>query len=91
MGAFLCLALCLAPTAWADTPPQTPPGTVIHNNPVLTWDGLEGTPDTGSSDSGVVTKTADIETPVIAPRTPSTVGFVTGAPGSAQLLAGPTG
>jgi uncharacterized repeat protein (TIGR01451 family) len=91
MGAFLCLALCLAPTAWADTPPQTPPGTVIHNNPVLTWDGLEGTPDTGSSDSGVVTKTADIETPVIAPRTPSTVGFLTWAPGSALLLAGPTG
>jgi uncharacterized repeat protein (TIGR01451 family) len=88
----LCLALSLSPAGWADTtPPPTPPGTIIHNNPVLTWDGLQGTPDTGPTDAGVVTKIVDTQTPVIAPRTPSTVGFLTWAPGSALLLAGPTG
>lgn len=80
------LALSTLPTAWAATP--TPPGTVIKNQAVLTWQGPVGS--AGLDEAPTFTLDTIQLTPVTGVRTPSSTAFLTYAQGSTGALIGPT-
>jgi uncharacterized repeat protein (TIGR01451 family) len=80
------LTLFTLPSAWASTP--TPPGTLITNKAVLTWQGPVGSAGLGQAQT--FTLTTSVTTPVVGGRTPSSTAFLTYAPGSASQLIGPT-
>ncbi|WP_426687820.1 hypothetical protein [Rhodanobacter ginsengiterrae] len=83
---LLGFALSATPAAWAATP--TPPGTIINNEAVLTWQGPVGS--TGLNEAPRFSLTTTQVTPVTGTRTQSSAFFLTYAQGSAAALIGPT-
>ncbi|MEO8999385.1 MAG: hypothetical protein ABI227_10195 [Rhodanobacter sp.] len=80
------LALSVLPAVWAATP--TPPGTIITNQAVLTWQGPVGSGGLNAAPTFTLTTTQ--LTPVTGARTPSSAMFLTYAAGAASALIGPT-
>ncbi|MGH8399775.1 MAG: hypothetical protein ACRESU_01630, partial [Gammaproteobacteria bacterium] len=78
--AILGLALCVTHSVWAATP--TPAGTVISNTAHLAYQSPGG--------SAVSQASNQVQVTVVGTRTPSSVAFLTYAPGSTSMLIGPT-